>query len=133
MQKIDHIGFNVPDVEAALAYYDQLLPLLGYKRFYPLGYVPTDWDGAQIFIYPAMEEGTYSRLRTGLSHVGFSVPTHDDVHRVHRWAVDEGHEVLNPPRAFPEYGADFYGTYFVDRHGFMIEATCHIGTADPND
>ncbi len=133
MQKIDHIGFNVPDVEAALAYYDQLMPLLGYKRFYPQGYVPTDWDGAQVFIYPAVEEGNYSRLKMGLSHIGFSVPTRDDVHRVHQWALDRGHEILNAPRAFPEYGDEFYGTYFVDQHGFMIEAACHMPPADTSD
>ena len=125
MQKIDHIGFNVPDVKAALAYYDELLPLLGYMRFFPTGYVPTDWDGAQIFLYPAQEKGQHSRLRTGLSHIGFSVPTRDDVHRVHRWAVDRGHEILNAPKTFPEYGEHFYGTYFVDQHDFMIEAACH--------
>ena len=77
--------------------------------------------------------GTHSRLQTGLSHIGFSVPTHGDVHRVHEWAVDQGHEILNPPRAFPEYGPDFYGTYLVDRHGFMIEAACHVAPEPTND
>ena len=133
MQKIDHIGFNVPDVQAALAYYDELLPLLGYQRFFPTGYVPTDWDGAQIFIYPAVEEGDYSRLRTGLSHIGFSVATRDDVDRVHQWAVDRGHEILNAPKNFPEYGEHFYGTYFVDQHKFMIEAACHHAPESTSD
>jgi len=133
MQKIDHIGLNVPDVEAALAYYDEFMPLVGYMRFFPQGYVPADWDGAQIFIYAALDEGGYSRLRAGLSHIGFNVPTRDDVHRVHEWAVARGHEILNEPKPFPEYGEHFYGTYFIDQHDFMIEAACHTGHAEPSE
>lgn len=133
MQKIDHIGINVPDVQAALAYYDELMPLLGYMRFYPQGYVPTDWDGAQVFIYPAVEEGTYSRLRTGLSHIAFNVPTRDDVHGVHEWALGRGHKILHEPKLFPDYGEHSYGTYFVDKHDFMIEAHCLTPPPESSD
>jgi catechol 2,3-dioxygenase-like lactoylglutathione lyase family enzyme len=122
---IEHVGLNVPDVEAALAYYDELMPLFGYVRHFPTGYVPTDWKGTQIFIYPAVKDGPHSRLRTGLSHLAFLVATREEVDAVHRWAVDRAHEILNPPKPFPEYGEHCYATFFVDRHDFMIEATCH--------
>ena len=29
---IDHIGLGVPDVEAAKAYYDEFMPLVGFVR-----------------------------------------------------------------------------------------------------
>ena len=45
---IEHIGLNMPDVDDALAYFDELLPLVGFMRFFPTGYVPNDWNGAQI-------------------------------------------------------------------------------------
>lgn len=122
---IEHVGLNVPDVEAALRYYDEFMPLVGYERFFPTGYVPTDWKGSQIFIYPALDDGPYSRLRSGLSHIAFLVGTREEVDRVHEWAAGRGHEILNAPRVFPEFGEHCYATYFVDLHGFMLEATCH--------
>ena len=129
---IEHVGLNVPDVEAALAYYDEFMPLVGYTRHFPTGYVPTDWHGTQIFIYPAGEEGLHSRLRTGLSHIAFLVDTRDGVDQVHKWAVDRGHEILHAPRTFPEYGEHCYSTFFVDKHDFMLEATCHTPPEPPS-
>lgn len=118
---IDHIGLGVPDVEAAKAYYDELLALVGFVRQWEVGYRAADWYGAQIFLYPTLEEGEYSRHRIGLQHLAFHVSTRAEVHRVHEWAKDRGHEILHEPKLFPEYG-DGYATFFVDMHGFMIEA-----------
>jgi catechol 2,3-dioxygenase-like lactoylglutathione lyase family enzyme len=122
---IDHIGLGVPDVESARAYYDELMPLLGFVREWEAGYRAEDWYGAQVFLYPAIEEGDYSRHRVGLQHLSFHVPTRADVHRVHGWAADRGHEIVHAPRLFPEYHPDFFATYFVDVHGFMLEAVTY--------
>ena len=122
---LEHLGLNVPDVEAALAYYDEFMPLVGYTRYFPTGYVLKDWNGTQIFIYPALEPGDDSRVRAGLSHIAFLVDTRDEVHKVHDWAKAKGHEILNSPKPFPEYGTHCYATFFVDQHGFMLEAVSH--------
>ena len=118
---VEHFGLNVPDVEAAKAFYDEFMPLVGYMPYFGTGYVPTDWNGAQIFLYPATEDGRHSRLRSGLSHIAFLVNTRAEVHRAHEWAVARSLEVLNPPKPWPEYGETFYATYFLDPHGFMLE------------
>jgi catechol 2,3-dioxygenase-like lactoylglutathione lyase family enzyme len=118
---IEHLGLNVPDVEAARAYFDVFLPMVGYVREWEAGYRPTDWKGAQLFIYPALEEGEHSRLRTGLSHISFLVGTRAEVNRVYEWVVERGDEVLHSPRVFPEYGETFYATFFLDPHGFHLE------------
>src|SRR5437016_9687221 len=55
----DHFGLGVPDVEAAVAYYDEFMPLVGFIRQWETGYRPTDWQGAQIFLYPTLEDGDY--------------------------------------------------------------------------
>jgi catechol 2,3-dioxygenase-like lactoylglutathione lyase family enzyme len=122
---IDHLGIGVPDVEAARAYYDELMPLVGYQPAFGNGYAPTDWQGAQVFLYPALEEGPYSRHRTGLQHLAFLVPIRDDVHRVHAWVEERGDTVIHAPRAFPEYGEHCYATFFSDPHGVMLEVLCH--------
>jgi catechol 2,3-dioxygenase-like lactoylglutathione lyase family enzyme len=122
---IDHFGLGVPDVEAAKAYYDEFMPLVGYVRQWEVGYRPVDWQGAQIFFYPTLEDGDYSRHRIGLQHISFHVATRSDVHRVFKWAKERGHEILHEPRLFPEYNERFYGTFFLDMHGFMLEAVTY--------
>jgi catechol 2,3-dioxygenase-like lactoylglutathione lyase family enzyme len=126
---IEHIGLGVPDVDAARAYYDELMPLVGYQPCFGTGYCPDDWQGAQVFLYPAREQAPYSRHRVGLQHLAFLVPTRAAVHRVHEWAQRRGDEIVHPPQAFPEYGPDCYATFFLDPHGFMLEAVCHTAEA----
>ena len=118
---IEHLGLNVPDVAAARVYFDELLPMVGYVREWETGYRPTDWQGAQLFLYPATEDGAHSRLRTGFSHLSFLVSSRAEVERVHDWVVARGDEVLHAPRLFPEYGSTFYATFFLDPHGFHLE------------
>jgi catechol-2,3-dioxygenase len=111
---IEHFGLNVPNVETAKVYFDELLPMVGYVREWKTGYRPTDWKGPQL-------DGEHSRLRTGLSHISFLVETRSAVHRVHDWVVTRGDQVLHAPRLFPEYGETFYATFFLDPHGFHLE------------
>jgi catechol 2,3-dioxygenase-like lactoylglutathione lyase family enzyme len=122
---IDHIGLGVPDIQSAKAYYDELLPLVGFVREWDIGYRAADWYGAQIFLYPTLESSDYSRHHTGLQHISFHVQTRAEVHRVHDWAAKRGHEILHEPRLFPEYHERFYATFFVDAHGFMLEAVSY--------
>jgi catechol 2,3-dioxygenase-like lactoylglutathione lyase family enzyme len=122
---IDHIGLGVPDVDAAKAYYDEFMPLVGFVRQWETGYRPIDWKGAQVFLYPTVETGDYSRHRMGLQHISFYVPTRADVRRVFEWATQRGHEIVHEPKLFPEYHERFYATFFLDMHGFMLEAVTY--------
>jgi catechol 2,3-dioxygenase-like lactoylglutathione lyase family enzyme len=126
---VEHFGINVPDVDKAKAYFDEFMPLVGYMPFFGTGYVPTDWNGVQIFLYPATEDGEHSRLKAGLSHIAFMVDSREQVHAIHDWAVARGHEILHAPRAFPEYGETCYATHFLDPHGFHLEVTCFAAPA----
>jgi catechol-2,3-dioxygenase len=118
---IEHLGLNVPDLEVARGYFDEFLPMVGCVREWDTGYRPTDWNGAQLFLYQATSEGEHSRLATGLSHIAFLVDTRAQVHRVYDWVVARGDEVLHAPRLFPEYGESFYATFFLNPHGFHLE------------
>ena len=100
---IDHVGLGVPDVDAARTYYDEFMPLVGFVREWETGYRATDWYGAQIMLYPTLEDGDYSRHRVGLQHISFQVPTRANVHRVYEWAKERGHEIGHEPKLFPEY------------------------------
>jgi len=122
---IEHIGLGVPDVETAKAYYNELMPLVGYRPCFGNGYCPEDFDGTQLFLYDATDPGDYSRQRVGLQHLAFLVPTRNDVHRVYDWARDRDGEVVRGPRECPQYGPNCFAAFFLDPHGFMIEVVTH--------
>jgi catechol 2,3-dioxygenase-like lactoylglutathione lyase family enzyme len=122
---IEHIGLGVPDVEAAQAYYNELMPMVGFKPCFGNGYCPEDFQGAQLFLYPASETGSFSRQAVGFQHLAFLVPSRAAVHRVHDWVRDRGDEIVRAPKTFPQFGPHCYATYFLDPHGFMLEVVCH--------
>ncbi len=122
---MDHIGLAVPDVEEAQEYYNEFMPMVGYMPQFGTGYVPTDWQGCQLFLYPATEEGAYSRHRVGFNHLSFFVHTRAEVHRVYEWVKARGDEVIHEPKVFPEYSERFYATFFLDPHGVMLEVVTY--------
>ena len=127
---IDHVGIGVPDLEAAKQYYDELMPVLGLKQWFPtsadgiFNYGPDGARGTQLFFYQALEPHDYSRHGTGLQHIGIMVSSRAIVREAHEWAVARGDEIVDAPREFPEYG-QHYATYWLDPHGIMLEAVCH--------
>jgi catechol 2,3-dioxygenase-like lactoylglutathione lyase family enzyme len=128
---IDHIGIGVPDLEATKAYYDGLMSVLGLRHWFerstgdPLNYGPDGARGSQLFFYEAEEPTTYSRRGTGLHHLAFLVATRATVRAAHGWACAHDAVVLDEPREFPQYGEHCFATYWLDPHGFKLEAVCH--------
>ena len=134
---IDHIGIGVPDLAAAKKYYDELMPILGLKQWFPttpdgiFNYGPDGAKGSQIFFYQALEPHDYSRHGTGLQHVAFFVANRAIVRAAHEWASAQGAEIVHEPREFPEYGPHCYATFWLDPHGFMLEAAAHLPDENP--
>ena len=76
------------DLVQAKAYYDSLMPLLGFEPYIAaadqFAYRPISSEaGTFLFFYPALEEGPYSRHRPGLQHLAFMVEPRAAVHAVH--------------------------------------------------
>jgi catechol 2,3-dioxygenase-like lactoylglutathione lyase family enzyme len=127
---LGHLGINVPDLGVARAYYDELLPLLGFESFFAVedqcAYRPAGGKrGTFLFLYPASDPVPYSRERTGLQHLAFMVASRSEVDRVHRHVRSTGGEVVQPPRVFPEYPQPYYATFWLDPFGIMLEAVSH--------
>lgn len=127
---LGHLGLNVPDLVAAKAYYDGLMPLLEYELFLSsetqFAYMPVPpRRGAYVFFYAASEPAAYSRSQTGLQHLAFIVSNRSAVLAVHSHVSARGDQVLHAPREFPEYPPPYYATFWLDPFGFMLEAVCH--------
>jgi catechol 2,3-dioxygenase-like lactoylglutathione lyase family enzyme len=127
---IDHIGIGVPDLAATKQYYDELMSVLGLREWFetgsegPLNYGPNGAQGTQLFFYQA-EPSAYSRLQTGLHHIAFLVESRAVVREAHEWACGRDAEILDEPQEFPQYGPHCFATYWLDPHGFKLEAVCH--------
>ena len=126
---LDHLGLNVPDLEAAKSYYDELTPVLGFEPFYAtddeFSYQPAEGrTGTRIFFYRAPLPNAYVRKHVGLQHLAFRARTRDQVDEAHRKAVELGSEVLYSPRLFPQYHENYYGAFWFDPHGFLLEIVC---------
>ncbi|MEU2869616.1 VOC family protein [Streptomyces olivoreticuli] len=128
---IGHLGLNVPDLRAAVAYYDRILPLLDFETYFgdatQHAYRPADGKrGTYLFLYESAEpSGAFSRHRTGLQHLAFMVRTRTRVREVAAAVIGTGGELLHAPREFPEYPPPYYATFWTDPHGFLLEAVCH--------
>ena len=129
---IDHIGIGVPDLVEAKEYYDDLMSVLGLREWFetvpggPLNYGPDGARGSQLFFYQAEEPDAYSGLHTGLHHLAFLVATRSVVRDAYEWARAREAVILNEPREFPQYGPQCFATYWLDPHGFKLEAVCHV-------
>ncbi|MEU5425623.1 VOC family protein [Streptomyces olivoreticuli] len=128
---IGHLGLNVPDLRAAVAYYDRILPLLDFETYFgdatQHAYRPADGKpGTYLFLYESAEPSdAFSRHRTGLQHLAFMVRTRTRVREVAAAVTGTGGELLHAPREFPEYPPPYYATFWTDPHGFLLEAVCH--------
>jgi catechol 2,3-dioxygenase-like lactoylglutathione lyase family enzyme len=122
-----HIGVNVQDLQRAKAYYDRLMPVLGFEPHLSaadqFAYRPMDGRLIPaIFFYPALQESTYSRHCTGLQHLAFLVPSRAVVHAVHTLVQELGSTIIQPPQEFLQYRPGYYAVFWHDPEGFMLEA-----------
>jgi catechol 2,3-dioxygenase-like lactoylglutathione lyase family enzyme len=127
---IDHIGLNVPDLEAAKNYYDPLMPSLGYEPFFAtdnqFSYQPEGGKpGTTVFFYAAPLPNEYVRKHVGLEHLAFRARTRSQVDEAHAKALELGSQILFSPRLFPQYHRSYYGAFWFDPHGFLLEIVCH--------
>lgn len=127
---IDHVGLGVPDLTAAREYYDKIMPLLGYETFFAtekqFSYKRVgDKPGTQLFFYTADEGGDYSHRQTGLQHIAFKLHTRDEVRAAHELAETLGSKTVRPPNVYAQYHANYYAAFWLDPHGFLLEAVCH--------
>lgn len=127
---LDHLGLNVPDLRAARAYYDPLMPFLGFEAFFAtdveFSYQPAGGKpGTRIFFYPAPLPNPYVRKHVGLQHLAFRARTREQVDDAHEKALDLGSQILFGPRLFPHYHENYYASFWFDPHGFLLEIVCH--------
>jgi catechol 2,3-dioxygenase-like lactoylglutathione lyase family enzyme len=120
---LDHLSIQCADAERSAQFYDAVLATLGGVRI-------MEFDGPTIgYGVPPMPDFWLGPSVTGdgfrETHIAFSAPDRAAVDAFFQTAVDQGAEVLHPPRVWPEYHPNYYGAFVRDPDGNNVEAVCH--------
>ena len=129
---LGHVDLVCRDLDRSLAFYAAVLGPLGLQVETPFVVAGERGEEIHYLRFPgpasgsiglraALEPQQFELYAPGLHHVAFTVDTREDVEAAHDLAVAAGAEILHPPRPWPEYGPDYYATFFLDPDGFRIE------------
>ena len=122
---IDHIFVTVRDLRSSEEFYDRVMDVLGFRKWEtPISSDPHVVYYNRYFAYslrPAREGvPDHDPYAPGLHHFCFRVVDESAVDRAAielRTASVEATE----PRYYPEYGPDYYATFFSDPDGVRLE------------
>jgi catechol 2,3-dioxygenase-like lactoylglutathione lyase family enzyme/diadenosine tetraphosphate (Ap4A) HIT family hydrolase len=120
--RVHHIDLTVADLAVATAFYDGVLPLLGFRRGadVPEGPIWTG-DGVEIGLQAARRPRPHDRYAPGLHHLAFEAPSRADVDRAYRQLLALRVQVLDAPAGYPAYSPGYYAVFFADPDGIKLE------------
>ena len=134
---VDHIQITVKDMERAVPFYDQLLPLLGFDirrrvdatieehDFRVIDYTHEKLNFAITSPRTPFAGDEVHRRRPGsLHHLAFRSESRAEVDRLHRELVGIGAEIVSGPQLHPEYSPHYYAVFFKDPDGIKYEIVC---------
>ena len=124
---LDHVGVQVSDVDASVAFYLRTFGVLGLWEAvrHPVGDSHAvglaGSDGVPYFwLSPS-----FGAAETCELHLALRAPSREAVDVVHETAVADGVEVLHAPRVWPEYHPGYYAVFLRDPDGHNVEAVHH--------
>lgn len=129
--QIDHLNLAVPDLEAAVAFYE---PVLASIDVGVVLRIPAEGERPAMTGFGWVDRKPFFWLLDGGTvgsnmHLAFTVPDRAGVHAFHEAALAQGAEELHAPAVHTEYHDDYYGGFVLDPHGINIEAVCHHPSA----
>ncbi len=120
MNPFGHIDLRVRDLAAAQAFYEALLPALGFTERYHgeqwKGWATTEELPATAY-FAVVESDDHVANE---NRIAFWVATPEDVDRVAEVARDAAARELSGPKTMP-YGPGYYAVFFADPSGNRLE------------
>jgi glyoxylase I family protein len=124
---IDHIYIAVSNLERSEAFYDRVLPMLGFRKNtfmneddYHIQYYNRHFG---FVLRPARTPNrTHDPLAPGLHHFCFRVEDQVAVDTIAN-SFREAGVVCSDPQLYPEYAPDYYAIFFSDPDGIRLEVT----------
>jgi glyoxylase I family protein len=123
---IDHIYISVSDLPRAEAFYDQVMPILGFrKNAFTIDGDPHIQYFNRHFGYvlrPAKAKSPHDPYAPGLHHLCIRVDAAADVGETAGKLRAAGIDA-SEPRLYAEYAPDYHATFFNDPDGLRLEVT----------
>jgi catechol 2,3-dioxygenase-like lactoylglutathione lyase family enzyme len=140
---LDHIQITVKDIRVAEAFYDKLLPLLGFDLRRKNGAVIAEHEFQVVeYLHPRLgfaitsprptfaRDGVHRRRPGAVHHLAFRVDSRAEVDRLHVELQRIGAPIVSAPREYPEYTPrGYYALFFKDLEGIKYEIVSHPGYA----
>jgi catechol 2,3-dioxygenase-like lactoylglutathione lyase family enzyme len=131
---IDHIQITVKNLSKAEAFYDRLMPILGFDlAFKSKGAVTAHEFEVIEYSHPlltfginsprtAFKNDTVHRRKPGaLHHLAFRATSCAEVDELYIKIKETGAHIVNTPRFYPQHGAHYYALFFKDSDGIKYE------------
>ena len=112
---ISHLEFWVKDLEASLAFYSQLFPLIGWYELTSTSYS----CGVHEIYFKEVPVSLHDSL--GVRHICFHATSREVVDEVGEWLQSIGADIIRGPQAMPHYTEQYYTVDFRDPNGFVLE------------
>jgi catechol 2,3-dioxygenase-like lactoylglutathione lyase family enzyme len=127
--RIDHLNIAVPDLGAAVGFYEPVLASIGITKMLEIpGDPATDFPAMTGFglagvkpYFWLIDQGTVGSNM----HVAFTVDTREAVDTFYAAALAAGATSREAPAIHTQYHDDYYGGFVNDPHGINLEAVCH--------
>jgi catechol 2,3-dioxygenase-like lactoylglutathione lyase family enzyme len=117
----DHVVFGVRDYAASKAFFLRALEPLGIAVLQegPLGVeLGTPNSKSSLCLFPTEEKPAHL-------HIAFVAANRRQVEAFHRAALEAGGKDNGGPGLRPQYHANYYAAFVIDRDGHNIEVVCH--------
>ena len=138
---IDHIQITVKNLAGAETFYDQLMPLLGFDlakkhkgkvdahEFEVVEYCHQNLIFAINSPRSVFADETVHRRKPGaVHHIAFKVDTKEEVNEIYPKVKATGAIIVDPPKYYPQHGANYYALFFKDLDGIKFEIVHDIRT-----
>ena len=119
---INHVSFEVADLERSGRFYDALLTPLGWRRQVEAGDV-IGWG----IVRPVFFASTRRPPGTGGGHVCFAASGISAVKAAWEGGVGAGGTNDGEPGGRAQYGAGYYSAYLLDPDGYRVEVAVGNG------
>jgi len=121
---IHHIDITVSDLSLSTDFYDQLLPLMGFRRSHDVPEGPI-WAGERIEVglvsAQTVPAHTHDRYTPGLHHLAFGAPDRAAVDRLYQDLQRLRVPILDTPAQYDQYAPGYYAVFFADPDGIKLE------------
>lgn len=119
---VHHLDITVQDMARSSAFYESVLPLMGFERFPDAPEGPL-WAGksVEIGLQSARTDAPHDRYAAGLHHLAFTAASRAAVDTLHGQLGELGVSILHPPAEYPEYTPGYYAVFFADPDGIKLE------------